>query len=118
MRSIDPFTNESGQTYQDHTETEVKQIINDVANAWLIWKKTSFEARKNYLLKLEGQLIHDQEHLAGVMVNEMGKVRREALGEIKKCAWGCRYYAENGYGRELAVFGIREFVHIKTLVIR
>jgi len=98
MRSINPFTNESGQTYQDHTETEVKQIINDVAKAWLTWKETSSDARKNYLLKLESQLIHDQERLSGMMVNEMGKVRREALGEIKKCAWVCRYYAENGAG--------------------
>ncbi len=98
MRSVNPFTNQSIEICQDHTESEVKQIVNEVADTWLSWRNTSFEERKNYLLKLEGQLIHDQEHLAGVMVNEMGKVRREALGEIKKCAWVCRYYAENGAG--------------------
>lgn len=98
MRSINPFTNKLINTWQDHTESEVRQIINEVAEAWQSWRKTSFDERAGYLLKLENQLINDQEQLADIMMAEMGKVKREALGEIKKCAWVCRYYAENGAG--------------------
>ncbi|MGV8096241.1 MAG: NAD-dependent succinate-semialdehyde dehydrogenase [Mangrovibacterium sp.] len=96
MRSINPFTNKPVNTYQDHAAHEVEQIISEVAEAWQLWRKTSFEERKGFLLKLEDQLMSDQEQLADIMVAEMGKVKREALGEIKKCAWVCRYYAGNG----------------------
>jgi len=96
MRSVNPFTNKTVEDYQDHTGSEVKQIINSVAKAWLMWKSTSFEERKRCLLNLESQLMNDREQLAAIMVAEMGKIKREALGEIQKCAWVCRYYAENG----------------------
>ncbi|KOH43777.1 succinate-semialdehyde dehdyrogenase [Sunxiuqinia dokdonensis] len=56
------------------------------------------EARSSYLLKLEEQLLEQQQSLADLIVSEMGKVKKEALAEIKKCAWVCRYYAENGAG--------------------
>jgi len=98
MQSINPFTNKLVNTYQDHTASEVRQIIREVAEAWQSWRKTSPEERAGYLLNLERQLLNDQEPLAAGMVGEMGKVKREALGEIKKCAWVCRYYAENGAG--------------------
>jgi succinate-semialdehyde dehydrogenase/glutarate-semialdehyde dehydrogenase len=96
MHSINPFTNKPVNTYQDHAAHEVTQIISEVTEAWQLWRKTSFEERKGFLLKLEDQLMSDQEQLADIMVAEMGKVKREALGEIKKCAWVCRYYAGNG----------------------
>ncbi len=96
MRSVNPFTNRPVKEYQNHTESDVNQIVSSVAQAWSSWRKTSFPERADYLLKLEDQLLHDREQLAGTMVAEMGKIKREALGEIQKCAWVCRYYAENG----------------------
>lgn len=98
MRSINPFTNQTDRTWQDHTEPEVRQIIDDVARAWQLWRRTSFKERADYLLRLESQLLADQHKLAAVMVAEMGKINREALAEIEKCARVCRYYAENGAG--------------------
>lgn len=98
MKSINPFTNKLIQSYKNHSDAEAKHIVKEVDQAWQSWKKTSFEERKNLLLKLENQLMEDQEELAGIMTAEMGKVKKEALGEIKKCAWVCRYYAENGAG--------------------
>lgn len=98
MKSVNPYTNEVFASYKDHSDSEVKHIIKEVDQAWQIWKETSFEERKTLLLKLEKQLIDKQDNLAGLMTSEMGKVKTEALGEIKKCAWVCRYYAENGAG--------------------
>ena len=45
--------------------------------------------------KLQAKLTANRESLALLMVSEMGKVKREALGEIDKCALVCGFYAEN-----------------------
>ena len=96
MKSINPFTNKLIRTYKDHSDSEAKHLVREVDQAWQSWKASSFAERKNLLLELENQLTEGQEALAGLMVAEMGKVKKEALGEIEKCAWVCRYYAENG----------------------
>ena len=37
----------------------------------------------------------DKEELGRLMTTEMGKTFRSAVDEAVKCAWACRYYAEN-----------------------
>jgi succinate-semialdehyde dehydrogenase/glutarate-semialdehyde dehydrogenase len=44
---------------------------------------------------LQALLIERKNELAGIMVAEMGKVLREAVGEIEKCATVCLFYADN-----------------------
>src|SRR5215204_7383059 len=36
----------------------------------------------------------DKDKFARIMVMEMGKTLKAAVEEAEKCAWGCRYYAE------------------------
>lgn len=36
-----------------------------------------------------------KEELARLMALEMGKVMKEGIAEIEKCAWACEYYAQN-----------------------
>jgi succinate-semialdehyde dehydrogenase/glutarate-semialdehyde dehydrogenase len=96
MQSINPFTGEIINTYLEYSTPEVNQIIGQVDAAYKRWKLTSFEHRSGLMKNLQSKLLENKVQLAALMVSEMGKVEREALAEIEKCALACDYYAENG----------------------
>lgn len=95
MQSINPFTSEIVNTYREYTTPEVSLILLQVDQAYRSWKLTSFDHRSQQMKNLQALLLQKREDLAALMVSEMGKVLREALGEIDKCALACGYYAEN-----------------------
>lgn len=95
MQSINPFTGEIIRTYREYTGDEVQQIIRQVDQAFHSWKSSTFGQRALLMRNLEALLRSQRETLAALIVSEMGKVLREALGEIDKCALVCGYYAEN-----------------------
>jgi len=95
MQSINPFTAEIVQTYREYTTPEIDLILQQVDLAYHSWKKSSFDHRAQRMKNLQALLWQKRESLAALMVSEMGKVKREALGEIDKCALSCGYYAEN-----------------------
>ncbi len=95
MQSINPFSGEIIKTYREYTSGEVGAIIQQVDDAWRPWKLTSFGHRALLMKNLQSKLLENKEKLAALMTAEMGKVFREALGEIEKCALVCSYYAEN-----------------------
>ena len=96
MQSVNPFSGEIISNFQRHTLEEVNQIINQVDEAFHQWKASEFEQRSQLMRNLEQKLIEQKKELAQLIVAEMGKVYREALAEIEKCALACRYYADHG----------------------
>lgn len=95
MQSINPFTGQIVGEYKECSSTEVGEIMIKVDQAFHSWKLTSFEQRAICMKNLQAKLLEKKEELAGITVAEMGKVKREALGEIEKCALVCAFYAEN-----------------------
>ncbi len=95
MQSVNPFSNKLIAEYTDHSDSEVSKVISAVYGAWEQWKNTDLTFRARLMNCLSEKLIEQKEELAVLMSNEMGKLKREAIGEIEKCAWVCRYYAEN-----------------------
>jgi succinate-semialdehyde dehydrogenase/glutarate-semialdehyde dehydrogenase len=95
MQSINPHTGRIVGEYKEFTAAETEEIINQVDYAFQSWKKSSFEERAACMKNLQATLLEKKEEMAGIMVAEMGKVKREAIGEVEKCAWVCGYYAEN-----------------------
>ncbi len=92
---MNPYTGQSIQEYREHTPEEVEQIIVEVDQAFQSWKKIDFEQRSVFMKNLQAKLLEKKEELASVIVSEMGKVKREAIAEVEKCAWLCGFYAEN-----------------------
>ena len=95
MKSVNPFTGEVIKIYPEYTSDEVTSIISKVDNAFQQWRLTDFEKRSKLMNNLQALLIERKTELAGIMVTEMGKVLREAVGEIEKCATVCSFYADN-----------------------
>jgi len=95
MKSVNPFTGELIKNYPEYTCEEVNSIISEVDTAFQQWRLTDFEYRAILMKKLQTLLIERKNSLAAIMVTEMGKVLREAMGEIEKCALVCSFYADH-----------------------
>jgi len=94
MKAINPYTGKVIKDYTEHTPEEVTRIIEQVDQAWSVWRNSSFEVRSGCMYKLAAQLEEQKDQLSELITGEMGKIRKEAASEIDKCAWVCRYYAE------------------------
>jgi succinate-semialdehyde dehydrogenase / glutarate-semialdehyde dehydrogenase len=95
MQSINPFSGQIIGEYPEYSPAEVEEIILKVDRAFQSWKQTSIEQRAVCMKNLQARLLEKKEELAGIIVAEMGKVKREAIGEVEKCAFVCGFYAEN-----------------------
>lgn len=94
MNSINPVTGEVLKEYPEHTLSEVGEIIEKVQKEWVLWKETSFEYRAGLFRKAAEILRTKKDSLARLMTAEMGKILRESLSEIEKCANACDFFAK------------------------
>ncbi len=95
LQSINPANGEVVKTYKPHTKEGVQSIINSVDKTWHHWRSTSFMFRSQLMQNLSSILRSKREELALLMALEMGKVKKEGIAEIEKCALVCDYYAAN-----------------------
>lgn len=94
--SINPATEEHLAEYDKMTHKEVQTILASTADSFRAWSNVPVEKRAELIHGVSKVLNKRREELARLITREMGKPIREARSEIEKCAWVCRYYAENG----------------------
>lgn len=95
MRSINPANGQEIKSYNEQTPEQSDQIIEGVFDAWIEWKNTTFEQRSALMLKA-AEILEERKSEFGLLITrEMGKIIGEAVAEVEKSAWVCRYYAEN-----------------------
>jgi succinate-semialdehyde dehydrogenase/glutarate-semialdehyde dehydrogenase len=94
ITSRNPATNEEIETYDLHTDSEVKDILDRCQDVYNTYRNTSYAQRASMMLKAADILEERKEKYAETMTKEMGKTYSSAIGEVEKCAWVCRYYAE------------------------
>jgi len=95
MKSINPVTNSVIKEYPEHSSTKIKSIIELVHHDWSSWKETTLESRLPFFKNAANILRERKASFARLITEEMGKIIRESLSEIEKCANACDYYAEN-----------------------
>jgi succinate-semialdehyde dehydrogenase/glutarate-semialdehyde dehydrogenase len=95
ITSTNPATGEEVKTFEPLTEEQIDEKLELAARAFRHYGKTSFSDRAKKMVRLAEILEEEKEEYARLMTTEMGKTLAAAVAEAEKCAWVCRYYAEN-----------------------
>jgi succinate-semialdehyde dehydrogenase/glutarate-semialdehyde dehydrogenase len=95
IASVNPATGQIVRAFTPISETELEARIQRASDTYQRYRRTSVGERTQLLLKAAEILEAEKEKFGRLMVLEMGKTLKAAVEEAAKCAWGCRYYAEN-----------------------
>jgi succinate-semialdehyde dehydrogenase/glutarate-semialdehyde dehydrogenase len=95
MESINPHSGKPIQTYSPESDEILGTRLQAAAAAFQEWKKTSFPDRAKLMRAAAGVMRDRKNELAALMADEMGKVIRDGIAEVQKCADCCDYYAEH-----------------------
>ena len=98
LKSINPFTNKLIKEYPEDSTVDITRKIDVLSDTYSRWRRTSYEERSSVLVRIADKLAERSQKLGRLITSEMGKPIKESIAEIEKCAWVCRYYAENGEG--------------------
>ncbi|MFH8251210.1 NADP-dependent succinic semialdehyde dehydrogenase [Microbacterium sp. B2969] len=95
IATINPFTGQTEQEFEAHSEEEVDRRIASAHEAFHTLRATSFAQRAEWMRAAAQLLEDDVEELARLITIEMGRPIKGARAEVLKCAKGLRYYADN-----------------------
>lgn len=94
IKSINPYTGELLAEFHPLSEKEIEEKLSASSLAFSMWKETDF-IKKAELMKNAASVLRDRrKKYAQIISLEMGKVIKESLAEVDKCALVCEYYAE------------------------
>lgn len=117
--TVNPATGQVEYRLELMDAAAVEQRLAASAHAFPAWAETPLEQRGALLRQVGAQLRARREEIQRVMTAEMGKLRKEALAEIDKCADACDYYAAHAadYLREqpVATDAQRSYVRYEPL---
>ncbi len=95
IATINPATGETVKTYEPLADWEIENKVALAQQAFDSYRQTTFEQRSQWMMAAANLLEAEKEHFGKMMTLEMGKTLKSAIAEVEKCAWVCRYYAEN-----------------------
>jgi succinate-semialdehyde dehydrogenase/glutarate-semialdehyde dehydrogenase len=119
IASTNPATGETLKTFEPLNQTQLDEKLQLAHNTFQSYRRTSFAERAGMMLRAAEILEAEKRDFARMMTLEMGKPISGAVQETEKCAWVCRYYAENAE-RYLAdelveTTATKSFVHFQPL---
>ena len=94
IATINPATGETLRTFDALTDAELDDKIAHAARTFRTYRRTRLTERAAWLLRAAEILEAEQGALGRLMTTEMGKLVKAGGEEAVKCAWGCRFYAE------------------------
>jgi len=95
ISSTNPATGETLITFDSLTRPQLEEKLKRAADTFREYRRTNFDERAKLMFRAAEILETEKKNFARVMTLEMGKPINAAIQEAEKCAWVCRYYAEN-----------------------
>jgi succinate-semialdehyde dehydrogenase/glutarate-semialdehyde dehydrogenase len=95
LKSVNPFDQSLIGEYAEHDDQKINAKIQTAAKTFRLWREEKFSSRASFMKKAGEVLRANRKPYAETISREMGKVIREAEGEIDKCASACDYFAES-----------------------
>ncbi|MGH9310499.1 MAG: NAD-dependent succinate-semialdehyde dehydrogenase [Vicinamibacterales bacterium] len=94
IATINPATAETLQMFEALTEAQLDEKIARAATTFQAYRRVPLPDRAAWMLRAADILEKEQDALGRIMTTEMGKLVTAGREEAAKCAWGCRFYAE------------------------
>ncbi len=95
IATINPATREHVKSFEPLTDSQIEEKIRAAGERFPKFRALTFAERGRMMRSAADLLEVEKNELAKLMTLEMGKTYRSAVEEAVKCAWACRYYAEN-----------------------
>ena len=95
IATINPATAETLKTFNALTDAQVDARLQLASRTFQTYRRTPLADRADKMLRAAHILESEQAAFGRVMTTEMGKLVNAGSEEAAKCAWGCRFYAEN-----------------------
>src|SRR4029078_9162472 len=95
IASINPGTGETLKTFDALTAAQIEEKLQLAADTFRSYRHTPMAERASRMQRAGEILETDKQTLGKMMTEEMGKPLKAAVAEAEKCAWVCRYYADN-----------------------
>src|SRR6266705_5455847 len=96
IASSNPATGEKLKEFSAFDDAEIEKRLSRAENAFRKYRRTTFTKRSELLHAVTELLFQEKKKFAEIITLEMGKLFRDSIAEIEKCARGCQFYAENG----------------------
>lgn len=95
IATVNPSTGELVKSFEALSDAQLEIKLQKAHDTFLTYRNVPFAERSRLMVKAADIIDKEKENYATVMTTEMGKTYRSAVDEAAKCAWVCRYYAEN-----------------------
>jgi succinate-semialdehyde dehydrogenase / glutarate-semialdehyde dehydrogenase len=95
IASINPATGKKLKEFKPHSPVEIEKALRNATTAFEKYRGEPFMRRAQLMIEVATLLEREKADLAKTITLEMGKLLRDSVAEIEKCARGCTYYAEN-----------------------
>lgn len=105
IQSINPYNGEKNGEVELFTAEKITEIIDDAHKAFLTWKDTSFEHRKELFYKLAENIEKDIDECARLQTIEMGMLLSDSKAGLQSTANLIRWFADNAQN----ILGEKEF---------
>src|SRR6516165_1427988 len=96
IASINPATGEKLKEFSSFDGAEIEKRLSRAETAFRKYRRTTLNERAELVHAVSELLFQEKQTFAETITLEMGKLLRDSVAEIAKCARGCRFYAENG----------------------